>query len=172
MSTAKDQGTSVGYGIGPLARYYFGDPTQSPVHQARFFVEANAGIEGSNPAVGNSTNGLGLGIGPGIAYFMTSNVGLEALLKYQGIIGFGSSVTTSDLTMAFGLQIYLPHKTLKSAAEMKYNEKCFMSNFIRRITCRYRWQIICFSFSDVLACQNIQIGSGHFIHDFSFKEIK
>jgi hypothetical protein len=118
LSTAKNQGTSVGYGIGPLARYYFNDES-NPVGHASFFVEGNAGIEGSNPAVGNSTNGLGLGIGPGIAYFITANVGLEALLKYQGIIGFGSSVTSSDLTMAFGLQIYLPHKTLEKAAEMK-----------------------------------------------------
>jgi hypothetical protein len=119
LATAKDEGTSVRYGIGPLVRYYVSDPNISPVTHARFFVEANAGIEGSNPAVGNSTNGLGLGIGPGLAYFMTSNIGLEALLKYQGIIGFGSSVTTSDLTMAFGLQIYLPHKTLAKAAGMK-----------------------------------------------------
>ena len=119
LSTAKGHGTNVGYGIGPLARYYVNDPNMSPVGHARFFVEANAGIEGSKPAVGNSTNGLGLGVGPGLAYFMTQNIGLEALLKYQGIIGFGSSVTTSDLTMAFGLQIYLPHKTLENAADMK-----------------------------------------------------
>jgi hypothetical protein len=119
ISTAKGAGTSVRYGIGPLARYYFDDGTVNLTSHARFFVEANAGFEGSNPAVGNSTNGLGLGFGPGIAYFMTQNIGLEALLKYQGIIGFGSSVTTSDLTMAFGVQIYLPHKTLEQASGMK-----------------------------------------------------
>lgn len=119
LTTAKNEGTSVGYGIGPLARYYFNDPASDPVGQARFFLEGNAGIEGNNPAVGNSTNGLGLGVGPGLAYFMTANVGLEALLKYQGIVGFGSSPTSSNLTMAFGLQVYLPHKTLKKAAGMK-----------------------------------------------------
>src|ERR1700709_1295126 len=69
ISTAKNAGTSIGYGIGPLARYYFNDGTIDLVNHARFFVEANAGLEGSNPAVGNSTNGLGLGIGPGLAYF-------------------------------------------------------------------------------------------------------
>ena len=119
ISTAKGAGTSVGYGIGPLARYYFNDGTVDLANHARFFVEANAGFEGSNPAVGNSTNGLGLGIGPGLVYFMTPNIGLEMLLKYQGIIGFGSSVTTSDLIMSFGAQIYLPHKTLEKASGMK-----------------------------------------------------
>lgn len=119
ISTAKGAGTSVGYGLGPLARYYFGDGTQDLANHGRFFVEGNAGFEGSNPAVGNTTNGLGLGIGPGLVYFMTSNIGLEMLLKYQGIIGFGSSVTSSDLTLAFGAQIYLPHKTLEKASMMK-----------------------------------------------------
>jgi hypothetical protein len=119
LITAKGEGTSVLYRIGPLARYYFGDPNVSPVRQARFFVEGNVGINGSNPAHGNSTNGLGLGVGPGIAYFFTPNIGLETLLKYEGIIGFGSSVTSSNLTLAFGAQIYLPHKTLEEAAGMK-----------------------------------------------------
>ncbi|HEY2350522.1 MAG TPA: hypothetical protein VGH64_15995 [Puia sp.] len=118
LSTAKGAGTSVSYGIGPLARYYINDISTSPVTHARLFFEGNVGIQGSNPAVGNSTNGLGIGVGPGIVYFMTSNIGLEALIKYQGIIGFGSSVTTSDLTASFGAQIYLPRKTIEKAAKM------------------------------------------------------
>src|ERR1700750_2009397 len=59
LTTAKGAGTSVGYGIGPLARYYFGDGSRDLANHGRFFVEANAGFEGTNPAVGNSTNGLG-----------------------------------------------------------------------------------------------------------------
>ena len=35
----------------------------NPVQHARFFIEGTVGIEGNNPAVGESTNGLGLGIG-------------------------------------------------------------------------------------------------------------
>jgi len=115
ISTAKNAGTSVDYGIGPLARYYFNDSVTNLVRQGRFFLEGNVGIQGSNPAVGNSTNGFGLGVGPGFAYFLTPNVGLEALLKYNLIVGFGSSVTTSDLLLAFGLQIYLPRKTIEAA---------------------------------------------------------
>jgi hypothetical protein len=89
------------------------------VKHGRFFIEANAGIEGSNPAVGESTNGLGLGFGPGFVYFVTPNIGLEALLKYQLIVGFGSSVTSSNLVFNFGAQIYLPGKALRDAARNK-----------------------------------------------------
>jgi hypothetical protein len=120
LSTAKDAGTSVAYGIGPLARYYINDSTLNMVRHGRFFIEANAGVEGRNPAVGESTNGLGLGVGPGFAYFITRNVGLEALLKYQLIVGFGSSVTSSNLLLNFGLQVYLPGKTLREAANRNY----------------------------------------------------
>jgi hypothetical protein len=77
------------------------------LRHGHFFFEANVGIEGYNPATGDNTNGLGLGGGPGYAYFVTSNVGLETLFKYNGIIGFGSAVTSSNLNLSFGLQIYL-----------------------------------------------------------------
>ncbi|HLA59546.1 MAG TPA: hypothetical protein VK622_12320 [Puia sp.] len=119
ISTSKGNGTSVSYGIGPLARYYINDPNMNPVQHARFFFEGTVGIQGNNPAVGESTNGLGLGFGPGLAYFITPTVGLEALLKYEGIVGFGSSVTSSNLVAAFGFQIYLPGKTVEKAARMK-----------------------------------------------------
>jgi hypothetical protein len=120
LTTSKGGGTSVYYGIGPLARYYLNDKTVSPTGHTRIFFEANVGINGSNPAIGESTNGFGLGIGPGLAYFVTPNIGLEALLKYQGIIGFGSSATTSNLIAMFGFEIYLPSKTVEKAARMQH----------------------------------------------------
>jgi hypothetical protein len=119
LSTSKGSGTSVNYGIGPLARYYINDVHLNPVQHARFFLEGTVGIQGNNPAVGESTNGLGLGVGPGLAYFVTANVGLEALLKYEGIVGFGSRPTSSNLIAEFGFQIYLPGKTVEKAAKMK-----------------------------------------------------
>jgi hypothetical protein len=118
VTTAKGAGSTVTYGIGPLARYYFNDSTKNLTGRGRFFIEANAGIEGRNPAVGESTNGLGLGIGPGFVYFITRNVGLEALVKYELIVGFGSSVTSSNILANFGVQIYLPGKTLRDAYKM------------------------------------------------------
>lgn len=113
LATAKGAGTSVDYGFGGLARYYINDRNINPARHARFFGEANIGIEGRNPAVGDNTNGLGLGFGPGIAYFVTPTIGLETLLKYEGIIGFGSSVTSSNLVLSMGFQIYLPDRRFK-----------------------------------------------------------
>lgn len=98
LTTAKGEGASVQYGVGALSRYYFEGSSVELIRHSRVFVEGNVGINGDNPATGDNTNGLGLGIGPGIAYFLTPNIGLEALLKYNGIIGFGppSSLWKTD----------------------------------------------------------------------------
>jgi len=114
ISGAKDAGTDIGYGVGLLGRYYVNDTTLNLLKHGRFFVEANTGIEGYNPAEGDNTNGLGLGVGPGFAYFITPNIGLETLLKYNGIIGFGSSTTSSALNLSFGFQIYLGSEKAKA----------------------------------------------------------
>jgi hypothetical protein len=108
LSTAKGEGASVQYGVGALARYYLPGETVELIRHTRFFAEGTVGIEGDNPATGDNTNGLGLGIGPGIAYFITPNIGLEALMKYNGIIGFGTKPTSNDLNFTVGFQIYLP----------------------------------------------------------------
>lgn len=116
LETTEGEGENIDYGIGALGRYYLSQDI-NVVRNSRFFVEGNVGIEGSNPASGENTNGLGLGIGPGWTYFITSNVGLEALLKYNGIIGFGERVTTSDLILSIGFQIYLPSAQLRRRLE-------------------------------------------------------
>ncbi|MBO9201024.1 MULTISPECIES: porin family protein [Niastella] len=116
LETSKGAGKNIDYGIGLLGRYYLGTET-NVVRNSRFFFEGNAGIEGNNPASGENTNGLGLGIGPGWAYFITNNVGLEALLKYRGIVGFGERATTSNLELAVGFQIYLPSAQLRKRME-------------------------------------------------------
>lgn len=112
LSTAKGAGTNVGYGIGGLGRYYVNDTAINLLRHGRFFVEATVGIEGDNPSRGDNTNGLGVGAGPGYAYFITPNVGLEALLKYDVIAGFGSKTTSNNLNFSFGFQIYLPSRKL------------------------------------------------------------
>ena len=117
LNTAKGAGTDVDYGIGALARDYLGDPKGVLIRNSRFFFEGNVGIEGNNPAVGDNTNGLGLGIGPGWTYFVTSNIGLEALLKYNGIVGFGSKPTSNNLSLAVGLQIYLPASRVQAVGD-------------------------------------------------------
>lgn len=122
LSTAKDVGTSTNYGIGPLARYYFGNTTvntttTSARSSGRWFVEGDFGIQGINTAGGASTNGLGLGIGPGIAYFVNQNIGLEALLKYNKVFGFGNDGGQSLLSLNFGFQLYLARGSMRAQLE-------------------------------------------------------
>ncbi|MEO7047155.1 MAG: outer membrane beta-barrel protein [Ferruginibacter sp.] len=120
----KKGSTDFNYGIGPLARYYFGSKDVSTPKKTRLFGEANVGIFGQNTKVTGSssynTNGLGFGIGPGVAYFINENIALEGLVKYNGTVGFGNSTTVNAVNFNLGLQIYLPKTKLKSMAkEMK-----------------------------------------------------
>ena len=114
LATAKNAGTNFNWGLGALARYYFPSAEVNVARSTRFLLEANAGLQGVNTAGGNSTNGLGLGIGPGLAYFFNENISLESLLKYNGIVGFGSSASSSRLQLNIGVQIYLPGSRVRS----------------------------------------------------------
>jgi len=107
LTTTKGGGTSTTYGIGALGRHYINDPKTNLLKQGRLFFEGNVGIEGQSIANGNSTTGLGLGVGPGYAYFLTPEIGLETLLKYNGIVGFGSTPYSNNLTLNIGFQIYM-----------------------------------------------------------------
>jgi hypothetical protein len=113
LSTAKGFGTTTNYGVGALARYYVNDPTTNVLKHGRLFFEGNAGIEGISASNGSNTTGLGIGVGPGYAYFITPNIGLETLLKYNGIVGFGSRPYTSRLNLGVGFQIYLSNRRTK-----------------------------------------------------------
>lgn len=104
--------TSFNYGVGAFGRYYIKDKEVELSKRSRFFLEANAGINGVNTktdgGTSTNTNGLGVGFGPGLAYFITPNVGLEALLKYDLTVGFGSATTAHAVGVNVGFQIYLP----------------------------------------------------------------
>ncbi len=104
--------TRFNYGIGAFGRYYIKDKRIELLNKTRWFLEANAGFNGVNTKASNvastNTNGLGLGFGPGLAYFVTPNIALEALLKYNLTVGFGSSVTAHNVGLNLGFQIYLP----------------------------------------------------------------
>lgn len=104
-------GNNYSYGIGPYARYFPNTDKLPSLGKAKLFMEASAGFEGKD-SPGSNTNGLGFGIGPGISYFITPSIGLEALLRYDGILGFGSSTYTNGLSFGIGFQVYLPSKKL------------------------------------------------------------
>lgn len=112
FSGAKGSDTTFNYGVGALSRYYFSPADMGGdtlLKHGRFFVEGNAGIGGQNQSNGgDSANGLDLGVGPGYTYFVTSNIGLDASVKFNGNLGFGNRGTTSNIGFRLGLNIFLP----------------------------------------------------------------
>lgn len=110
IETAKNSGTTTNYGIGALGRYYAGKEIEIVKH-SRFFGELTAGFGGVNVSDADNTNGLNISAGPGFAYFITPNIGLEALLKYNSLVGLGSTPYQGNLNLSFGFQIYLPGKS-------------------------------------------------------------
>ncbi|HEV8082277.1 MAG TPA: hypothetical protein VGP55_03705 [Chitinophagaceae bacterium] len=113
LATAKGAGTTTDYGLGALGRYYANDAKVNVLKHGRLFFEGNVGIQGVSLSGGSNTTGLGVGVGPGYAYFITPNIGLETLLKYNGIVGFGSQAYRSNLNLGIGFQIYLPGKSAR-----------------------------------------------------------
>ena len=104
----------VTYGVGILSRYFIPDKNNvTLMRHSRFFVEATAGLAGSHITGTGNTDGLGVGIGPGYSYFLSHNISLETLLKYYGLIGFGTETYQSDLNLNIGFQIYLDSRRLK-----------------------------------------------------------
>lgn len=106
------------YGVSALGRYYIADKNTQLLRNSRFFLEGNAGISGKNTHVtgapNTNTNGLGIGFGPGLAYFITPNIGLEGLVKYNLTVGFGNSTTNNQVAFGLGFQIYLPTKKARA----------------------------------------------------------
>ena len=121
LQTAKNAPTQTTYGVGALGRYYTGADTEVLKH-GRFFAEGTVGFGGENTGQGGSkTNGLAFSVGPGFSYFVTPNIGLETLLKYQGLPGFGNTGYQNKLSLSFGFQIYLPgqHTANKIKSDIK-----------------------------------------------------
>ncbi len=105
------------WGVQALGRYYVNDASINVLKHTRFFLEGTAGLAGKiNAETNTSTNGFQFGVGPGMTYFVTPNIGLEGLLKYNGLVGFGSKAYTSDLTINVGFTIFLPFSKAKAAA--------------------------------------------------------
>ncbi|TXI31224.1 MAG: hypothetical protein E6Q58_05410 [Niabella sp.] len=116
FQTATNIGSTFAYFVGPMARYYFTkDELKELVKHTTFFVEANAGVGGTNSSKGGiSTNGFDFGIGPGLAFFVNENIALEALAKYNLTAGFGNAPVSSGFNIGVGFQIHLPTSKLKS----------------------------------------------------------
>ncbi len=116
--------TVFNYGIGGFGRYFLSPSGTTSVGKgSRWFLEANAGLTGTNVKIKGSsssnTNGVGIGFGPGLSYFVTDRIALEGLLKYNLGVGFGNSTTTNRLNLGIGFQIYIPGKSLMNRVSEK-----------------------------------------------------
>lgn len=108
--------TQTNWGVGAFTRYYFSDSQVTTLtNNGRFFGHAKVGFEGRNSSTGNTTNGVGLGIAAGYAYFITPNVALEAILGFEGIAGGGNTNFNGDVTLGVGFQIHLPNSRARAA---------------------------------------------------------
>ncbi len=103
--------TRFDYAVGGLGRYYL-SPGEKGVdnllNHGRWFFEGNLGVGGASVENGISTSGLDFGVGPGYSYFITPNIGVEGLVKYQGQAGFGSEGLNSNITFNVGFSIFIP----------------------------------------------------------------
>ena len=118
--TNGNSGSIFEYGIGPMARYYVLNNNTDILKNFFLFTELNMGFDGQNNTVlNNNTNGLGFGFGPGLSYFVTSSIGLEAKLKYDGLIGFGSNTYSNGLNLNIGFQIYLPSQKIANTINLR-----------------------------------------------------
>jgi hypothetical protein len=113
---SKDSGTKFTYAVGGLGRYYLSPGEQGVnnlLNHGRWFFEGNLGVGGQSTKGGTSTTGLDFGVGPGYSYFITPNIGLEGLVKYTGVAGFGNEGLTSNITFNVGFSIYIPTSKAK-----------------------------------------------------------
>ncbi|SDE21990.1 outer membrane protein [Riemerella columbipharyngis] len=109
--------TQTDWSLGAFTRYYLSDAQADHLlKNGRFFAQGNVGFGGNNVSSGgSSTNGVDLGIGAGYSYFITKNVSLDALLKFNALVGAGSSAGKGNLGLNVGFQIYLPSSKVEAA---------------------------------------------------------
>ncbi|MDO4225784.1 MAG: hypothetical protein Q4C75_07825, partial [Bergeyella zoohelcum] len=85
----------------------------------RFFAQGEVGFSGINQKGAATTNGIGLGIGAGYAYFINKNIALEGLLKLNGSVGGGNQSFNGNVRLGVGFQIFLPSAKIKAALKDK-----------------------------------------------------
>jgi outer membrane protein len=93
-------------GIGPFARYYFGNAKARPLLQAGIsFISSQA----KGPGFSNTNSGSNIFLGGGVAIFINDNATIEILTgysntKYKGFKGSGG------FNLGIGFQVYLSRR--------------------------------------------------------------
>ncbi|MDO5104603.1 hypothetical protein, partial [Capnocytophaga sp.] len=111
--------TQTNWNLGGFGRYYIGKDYVNLLKNGRFFGEGSFGFGGNNSSVGSTTNGVDLGVGAGFAYFITRNISLDAVLKFNAVVGGGNTAGQGDLGLRIGFQIFLPTAKVKAALQDK-----------------------------------------------------
>lgn len=96
-------------GAGPFARYYFGSSNINP------FIQGEFGISSSTAKLGtqsSKSSGFGYGIGGGVAFILTENVALNAVLEYGGTTekdpdDSRSKTTIAGIYLGLGFSVHL-----------------------------------------------------------------
>ena len=110
LNTSKNY-ESWNIGIGPFARYYFGSGKIMPLIEAEVSLNRfrSRYRELGGNTITNTYNMRNIGVGLGLAYFLTPAIGLEGILSYDAsrsrVNSFGSS-TRGQLNLNVGFQIY------------------------------------------------------------------
>ena len=87
----------------PGARYYFTDGASGPA----FFVSLGVGVATARSefnGTSDSATAFAYTVGPGVAFFVSKNISIDAILAYQRI---GGDVDTSGIGLNIGVQAYL-----------------------------------------------------------------
>lgn len=113
------------YGLSPFARYYFVPKSGMEEDKLYLFGELSTGINGYRyidkvANVRTNANSLNAGIGPGLGYMLTHNVGVEGVLKINKRFAASPAGTHSGSIMpalGVGFQIYLPGKKKQAVPE-------------------------------------------------------
>jgi hypothetical protein len=96
---------STTFGIGPLARYYFGQKNIRPFVNGEFTFQS---LKFKSPTETNTENGVNFLLGLGLAGFLNPNVALEAIAGYNHTRLEGNG--DGGFAMRVGFQVYLRPK--------------------------------------------------------------
>ncbi|MDO4763142.1 MAG: hypothetical protein Q4A00_02025 [Flavobacteriaceae bacterium] len=106
--------TAADWTLGAFTRYYLGEnDINTLLKNGRFFGEGIVGLGGKNGQA--TTNGINLGVGAGYSYFISRNVSLDAILKFETVVGAGNTAGQGKLGLNVGFQIFLPTAKVKAA---------------------------------------------------------
>lgn len=93
---------STTFGIGPLARYYFGQRNVRPFINGEFTFQS---VKFKSPTETNTENGVNFLLGLGLAGFLNPNVALETIAGYNHTRLEGNGA--GGFAMRVGFQVYL-----------------------------------------------------------------